>query len=126
MARIGRRRDHSERALALAKAIHAAIRAYNRRHPHQPFAIDDAASRILENDPDYHPPRKRMENKEREPTVNPGIFTVLPIAQKLETTVGELLAERGFEMTKSDLRSLRWMADYLQMRFPLDEVQLLP
>ena len=120
------RTDHRENALALAKAIHAAMLAYNRAHPHQPFAIDDATSRILENDPDYHPPRKRNENKKREPTVNPGIWTVLLIAQALETSIGELLAERGFELTKSDLRSFRWMADFLQMRFPLEEVEALP
>jgi SOS-response transcriptional repressor LexA len=122
MARQGRRRDHREGAKALAKAIHAAVDAYNRRFPNNPFAIDDATSRILENDPDYHPPRKRMENKEREPTVNPGIFTVLAIATRLETTLGELLSERGFELTKSDLRSFRWISDFFRMRFPIEEV----
>ncbi len=126
MTRTAKRRDHPERATALAKAIHAAIVAYNRRFPAHTFAIDDATSRILENDPDYHPPRKRTSNKEREPTVNPGIFTVLRIAHRLETTVGELLAEQGYEITKSDLRSFRWISDFLRMRFPIDEVPALP
>ena len=123
---MGRRRDHKESAQALAKAMHAAIREYNHRHPNQPYAIDDATSRILENDPDYLPPRKRVEKKDREPTLNPGIFTVKPIAEKLETTVGELLREGGYELTKADLRSFRWIVDFFQMRFPLDEVAVAP
>ena len=112
--------------MALAKAIHAVIVSYNRRFPNNPFAIDDATSRVLENDPDYHPPRKRSQNKKREPTVNPGIFTVLAIAHRLETTIGELLGEPGFEITKSDLRSFRWMSDFLRLRFPIDEIPALP
>ncbi|HEY0139726.1 MAG TPA: S24 family peptidase [Thermoanaerobaculia bacterium] len=123
---MGTRRDHRESAKALAKAMHAAIRDYNRRHPNHPYAIDDATSRILENDPDYLPPRKRVENKDREPTFNPGIFTVKPIAEKLETTVGELLQEPGYEVTKADLRSFRWIVDFFRMRFPLDEVAVVP
>jgi hypothetical protein len=58
--------------------------------------------------------------------LNPGLFTVKPIAEKLETTVGELLRERGYEVTKADLRSFRWIADFFQMRFPLDEVAVVP
>ena len=119
-------RDHRENAVALAKAIHAAILSYNRAHPVNPYAIDDRTSRILENDGDYHPPRKRTRRKEREPTRNPGIFTVEGIADALETTVGELLGEPGYELTKSDLRSFRWMPDFLRMRFPLEEVDALP
>jgi SOS-response transcriptional repressor LexA len=126
MPRRGERRDHTERAKALAKAIHAGIDEYNLRFPNNPYAIDDATSRILENDPDYHPPRKRAENKQRHPTLNPGIFTVLAIAIRLEATVGKFLGERGFDITKSDLRSLRWIADYIRMRFPIDDVSPLP
>src|SRR5258708_1429529 len=98
MVRKTKRRDYRERATALAKSIHAAIDAYNRRFPHAPFVIDDAASRILENDPDYHPPRPRAAGKKREPTENPGVFTVLTVAGRLDTTVGALLRERGFEL----------------------------
>jgi len=119
-------RDHREKAEVLAKAIHAAILTYNRAHPVNPYAIDDRTSRILENDRDYHPPRKRTRRKDREPTLNPGIFTVQAIADALETTIGELLGEPGYELTKSDLRSFRWMADFLRMRFPLEEVDALP
>ncbi len=106
--------------MALAKAIHSAINAYNRRSPHAPFAIDDATSRVLENDPDYHPPRKRVVGKKRDPTLNPGVFTIAPIARRLETTIGALLGERGFEITKSDLLSFRWITDFLGMRFLID------
>lgn len=118
----GRRRDHRARATALAKAVNAAIRVHDQRSPHSPFAIDDATSRILENDPDYHPPRKRRESKKRAPTKNPGIFTVTGVADRLGITVGELLHERGYEITQSDLRSFRWIADFLQMRFAIDMI----
>ena len=122
MVRRTSRRDHRERIRALAKAVHAAKNAYNRRSPHAPAAIDDATSRILENDPEYHPVRRRTAGKKRPPTENPGIFTVSAIAQRLDTTVGALLGERGFEITNDDLRSFRWIADFLRMRFPLDKV----
>jgi SOS-response transcriptional repressor LexA len=122
MVRKAKRRDHRERATALAKSVHAAIDAYNRRFPHSPFTIDDASSRILENDPDYHPPRQRAAGKKRAPTENPGVFTVTSLAEKLDTTVGALLSERGFEITNSDLRSFRWISDFLRMRFPIDTV----
>lgn len=118
----GKRRDRRADAVALGKAVHAAIDAYNRRDPHRPFAIDDAASRILENDPDYHPPRRRAENKKRQPTENPGVFTVQAVARRLGTTVGELLAEPGHEITANDLRNFRWISDFLRMRFPIDEL----
>jgi hypothetical protein len=69
---------------------------------------------------------RRAENKDREPTLNPGIFTGKPIAEKLETTVSELLREGGYELTKADLRSFRWIVDFFQMRFPLDAVAVAP
>ncbi|MEA2462616.1 MAG: Peptidase S24-like [Acidobacteriota bacterium] len=122
MQRQGGRKDNSVQARALAKAVHAAVQAYNRRSPLEPFAIDDATSRILENDPDYHPPRRRMENKKRPPTENPGIFTVQAIAERLGTTIPELLRQRLDEVTSSDLRTFRWIADYLQLRFDLESV----
>jgi SOS-response transcriptional repressor LexA len=120
-----RRHDDRERAIQLAKAIHAAMNAYNRRSPNAPYTIDDGTSRILENDPDYHPPRKRIVGKARKPTQNPGVFTVLRSAHRLGVTVGELLHERGFEMTQSDLRTFRWMADFFHMRFPIGDVGTL-
>jgi len=108
MARTKGRRDHRESALALARAIHAAILAYNSRHPHQTSRHRRRHfAHFSRNDPDYHPPRKRRDNKDRKPTVNPVIFTVRPIARALETSTGELLDEPGFEVTKSDLRSFR-------------------
>ncbi|MGZ5442611.1 MAG: LexA family protein [Thermoanaerobaculia bacterium] len=120
--RKGRDSEHREAAIELAKAVHAAVADYNRRNPHHPFAIDDPASRILENDPDYHPPRKRTENKKRKPTANPGVFTVRRVAKRLGTTVGELLREAGHELTANDLRNFRWISDFLRMRFPIDEL----
>lgn len=123
MVRKARRQDHRERATALAKAVHAEMTAYNLRLPHEPFVIDDNASRILENDPGYHPPRKRSAKKKRKPTENPGIFTVLAVAKRLDTTVGALLREHGFEVTNSDLRTFRWIADFFRMRFVVDAVE---
>lgn len=122
MARKGRKRDWQAEATALGKAVHAALRAYKLRDPHRSFNVEDDASRILENDPDYHPPRPRAENKKRPPTRNPGIFTVRALASRLGTTVGELLGEPGYEITTNDLRNFRWISDFLRMRFPIDEL----
>jgi SOS-response transcriptional repressor LexA len=116
----GARREHCERIVALAKAIRADIAAYNHRSPAMPFPINDAVSRIISNDPDYVPPRKRQAERKRPPTTNPGVFTLKRIADALGTTVGALLDERGFEITASDLRTFRWMAAFLQMRFVSD------
>ena len=55
----GRRSDHQDEIVALAKAVHSEMREYNLRFPNEPFPIDDAMSRILANDADYVPPRRR-------------------------------------------------------------------
>jgi hypothetical protein len=115
----GRRRNHDARVITLGKAIHAAIDAYNARHPMAPFAITDAVSRIVANDPDYVPPRKRIAGRKRSPVKNPGVFTVQSIAAELDTAVGALLGEEGYEITDSDRRTFRWFASFLDMRFPV-------
>jgi SOS-response transcriptional repressor LexA len=116
----GRRRAYAEEIVALAKAMRAEIDSYNRANPTRPFSITDAVSRIIENDPDYVPRRGRAAGKKRQPTTNPGIFTVSGIAQTLGTTTGTLLREKGFEVTQSDLRTFRWVFDFLRMRFAFE------
>lgn len=126
MRRKGTRRDHREAAKTLAKALHQAIRAHDLRSPGKAFPIDDAVSRILENDPDYQPPRARALNKKRLPTANPGIFTVVAIANRLGTTVGQLLRERSRELLLNDRLVFRWISDYLRMTYQTDELTPAP
>lgn len=106
----------SPEMLALAKAVRKAIAAYEKGGAS--YKIDDATSRILERDPDYVPPRKRREDKARSPVQNPGIFTVKRIAQRLGTTLGELMGEPGYELTSEDRNLLRgfvaWAANKVE------------
>ncbi|HEY0158344.1 MAG TPA: hypothetical protein VGF28_13765 [Thermoanaerobaculia bacterium] len=91
--------------------------AYNRRDPHRPFAIDDAASRILENDPDYHPPAPSRREQEAAAHKESRHLHGKRLTSRLGTTVGELLGEPGHEITANDLRNFRWISDFLRMRF---------
>jgi len=118
--KVGRRREHRERIVALATRMRADIEAHNLRSPSAPFPIDDAVSRILSNDPGYAQTRKRSVRGKRPPTANPGIFTVKGIADRLGTTVGAWLGERGFEVNTSDIRSFRWIVSFLYMRYVAD------
>jgi hypothetical protein len=55
--------------------------------------ISAAMSRILENDPDYLPYRRRVPDKRQRPVTNPSVRTLAAIADVLGTTVGDLLGE---------------------------------
>ncbi|HXA17148.1 MAG TPA: hypothetical protein VN380_09165 [Thermoanaerobaculia bacterium] len=71
-------------------------------------------SRPLENDPGYEPYRKRDPDKQRGPVVAPGIFTIKQIAEQLDTTVGDLLGEREFDVTIGDHRRIRELLEFLR------------
>lgn len=104
---------------ALARTINRRREEYNRRHPDRPLPITPALSRILENDDEYVPYRSRAGNKRRRPLVNPGIATLIEIAAALETTVGDLLGERPYQITADDRRQirdfLRWLSRLLEL-----------
>jgi len=79
--------------VALARRINLRRDEFNRLFPHRPVRITPALSRILENDPDYIPSRRRNPVKKRRPALNPSIRSLVNIAAALGTTVGDLLSE---------------------------------
>ena len=113
----------NERAelIDLAKAIQRRMRDFEEAHGYA-FKIGHNLSRLLENDPDYRPYRRRDPAKQRGPAIAPGLFMVKRIAEQLDTTVGELLGERGFDLTVSDRRRIRELLDFLHQRLALDDV----
>ena len=116
-----RTRARNDRIIALAKAIERRRLEFGERYAREVFKRDGAVSRILENDPDYKPHRPRKIDKTRRPVANPGIFTVKDIADRLHTTVGSLLGEKGFEITIDDRRRMRDFITYLSQRFALND-----
>ena len=111
----------NERIVALAKAINQRRLEFRERYQNEVFKRDGTVSRILENDPDYTPHRPRKKNKKRSPVLNPGVFTIQDIADRLRTTVGVLLGEKGFEITIDDRRRMREFIVFLSKRFALDD-----
>lgn len=122
---MGRSPARNAAIVALAKAINRRRLEFKESHAHEMFKRDGAVSRILENDPDYKPHRPRRLGKKRGPVVNPGIFTVKDIADRLDTTVGSLLGEKGFEVTLDDRRRMRELVVFLSQRFGLDEPEVI-
>jgi hypothetical protein len=110
--------------IALAKAINQRRLEFKERYANEMFKRDGAVSRILENDPEYKPHRPRRNNRKRRPVVNPGVFTVKDIAERLHTTVGTLLGEKGFEITIDDRRRMRDFITFLSQRFALNDPRL--
>jgi len=113
--------DRAE-VIALAKAIHRRMRDWEEAHG-QPFKKENNLSRLLENDPGYEPYRKRDPDKQRGPAVAPGIFTIKRIAEQLDTTVGDLLGEREFDVTIGDRRRIRELLEFLRQRLALDSIE---
>jgi len=112
--------------IALAKAINRRRLELARLRPGASYKITPTASRILENDPDYLPYRERAEDKKRKPSRNPGIVTIKKFATDLETTVGHLLGERGFELSTDDRRRLLDVVRFLTVTFRLDAIDEAP
>jgi|ERR1044071_69047 hypothetical protein len=114
----------NQRIIALAKAMNQRRMEFKERYKAEVFKRDGAVSRILENDPDYKPHRPRKSNKKRNPVLNPGVFTVKDIADRLHTTVGSLLGEKEFEITIDDRRRMLEFIKFLSQRFALDDPHL--
>ncbi len=111
----------NERIIALAKAMNRRRLEFKETYKSEVFKRDGSVSRILENDPEYKPHRPRKSSKKRSAVVNPGIFTVKDIADRLHTTVGALLGEEGFEVTIDDRRRMREFIEFLSRRFKLND-----
>lgn len=107
--------------IALARAIRRRMREWESTNA-AAFKIDNTVSRILENDPDYEPYRKRAEQKQRGPAVEPSVFTIKRIAERLDTTVSDLLGEATLDITISDRRRIRDWIEFLRQRLMLDSV----
>ena len=88
-----------------------------------PFKKDYLMSRLLENDPDYEPYRARDPEKQRGPARAPGVFTIKRLAERLDTTVGDLLGEREFDVTVGDRRRIRELLEFLRQRLALDSIK---
>ena len=98
---------------ALAKTINRRREEYNRLHPSRPVRITPAMSRILENDDEYVPSRRRTPGKRRRPATNPSIRTIVNIARALGTTVGDLLGEPTTHLSPADRQRVIEFARYL-------------
>lgn len=108
-----------------AKRVNEQRLIFNARHPGRRVPIDDTLSRILEHDERYTPTRRiKRTAAQRPPLENPGIAKVVQIAASMETTVGALLGEDGFEITADDRRTLRWIVQRLTRIFKLDDPSL--
>lgn len=113
--------DERAQMVALAKAIHQRMREWEAVNAAD-FKIDNALSRILENDPDYAPYRPRAKDKARGPAVEPSVFTIKRIAERLDTTVSDLLGETTLDITVSDRRRIRDWIEFLRQRLLLDSI----
>jgi hypothetical protein len=102
---------------ALAKAINRRRLEHDRLHPARPIRITPALSRILENDDEYIPYRRRSTSKHRRAAKNPSIRTLVDIARALNTTVGDLLDEPTFPISPADRRRMLDFAAYLTSLF---------
>ena len=91
--------------VAVAKRINQRRQEHDRMNPGQPVRIIPILSRILENDPDYLPARRRKPGKRQRPIVNPSIRSLLLIADALGTTVGDLLGE-PWPLSPADRKAL--------------------
>ena len=100
--------------VALAKRVNQRREEWNRLHPGRAVQITPAMSRILENDPEYIPARRRNPTKRRRAARNPSIGTLVQIAAALGTTVGDLLGETGWQLSDRDAFMLRSMLAVLE------------
>jgi hypothetical protein len=107
---------------AVARTINRRREEYNRRHPEKPVPITPSLSRILENDDDYVPYRNRSRSKQRRPAMNPGIATLVEIADALGTTVGDLLGERPYRISSEDRRRIRDFVRWLSALLDLESL----
>lgn len=105
---------------ALAKAINRRRNDLLSRRPWRKVPVTPAMSRILENDEDYIPFRRRKAVRVRRGQLNPAIGTVVEIAAALDTTVGDLLSEHAYRITNADREHVRAIILYLAKLFELD------
>jgi transcriptional regulator with XRE-family HTH domain len=91
--------------------------------------VDDTLSRLFEHVPEYKPHRDRAANRQERAAKSPGIFKLQQVADALETTVGDLLGEPGYDsprelLSASQRRTLRDATKILRELFDLDDPSL--
>jgi hypothetical protein len=64
-------------------------------------------SRLLINDEEYVPYRRRRSSSRLRPALHPSIATVVDIADRLEMSVGALLGEKEYRIGIAERRELR-------------------
>src|SRR5215212_12284129 len=95
---IGGRRSGSVRDIqTLAARVYQRWLAYRRAKPGMSIPVDDTLSRLFEHVPEYRPHRGRSAERQERAAKSPGIFKLQKVADTLETTVGDLLGESGYE-----------------------------
>jgi phage repressor protein C with HTH and peptisase S24 domain len=127
---IGERRRGSVRDIStLAKRVHERWLAYRRRHTGMSIPVNDTLSRLFEHVPEYTPHRERSPERQDRSAKSPGVFKLQQVADALETTVGDLLGEPGYESPRELLsiaqrRTLREATLILRELFDLDDESL--
>jgi len=103
---------------SLAKAINK--RRLELQRLGRTVTITPVMSRILENDEEYIPFRQRKAVRARHYRAqNPAIGSIVEIAAALDTTVGALLGERAYRVTRADRERVRDFVHYLTALFEL-------
>lgn len=127
---IGERRRGSVRDIStLAKRVHERWLAYRRRHAGMSIPVNDTLSRLFEHVPEYTPHRERSPERQDRSAKSPGVFKLQQVADALETTVGDLLGEPGYEsprelLSTAQRRTLRDATLILRALFDLDDESL--
>jgi len=103
--------------VALAEAIN--LRREELERQERKVLITPAMSRLLEHSPSYMPYRERKAARKLRTALNPAIGTVVEIAAALDTTVGSLLGERAYRITRADRERVREFVRYLVVLFQL-------
>lgn len=127
---IGERRRGSVRDIStLAKRVHERWLAYRRRHAGMSIPVNDVLSRLFEHVPEYIPHRDRSPQRQDRSAKSPGVFKLQQVADLLETTVGDLLGEPGYQsprelLSRAQRRTLRESTLILRELFDLDDESL--
>lgn len=114
---------------ALARRVHERWLAYRRRHAGMSIPVNHTLSRLFQHVPEYIPHRERSSERQDRAAKVPGVFKLQQVADVLETTVGDLLGEPGYDaprelLSTSQRRTLRQATLILRELFDLDDESL--
>lgn len=129
MAIGGKRGGNVRDIQTLATRVYQRWVAYRRTNPGMSIPVDDTLSRLFEHVPEYRPLRERSVERQERASKSPGIFKLQQVADTLETTVGDLLGEPGYDsprelLSPAQRRTLRDAAQIIRDLFDLDDPAL--